>query len=633
MALLLVLFLVAILALLIVAILTISSNELKSARTYADGIGVRQLNETAVSLSLGQLRLGTQQLETVTGKEVWASQPGAIRIYRENGDFALGVKLYSDSEMTVADEEALATDLPPQDWNEDENRIRYVDLNEPVVRKDQIYFPIADPVALQSGVEGFDFDESSVNGAKKTGDRLGLRLPMPVEWLYVLKTGELGTLDDEGVFQGRVTPTEENPIVGRIAFWADDESTKINVNTASEPTFWDTPRALNREDVKYGMYQPGRNEFQRYAGHPAQTALSPVFFPGVTGDLSSEQKEEIYGLVPRIGQGGTVGGSSRAPVPVPLDSDRLFATIDEFIFQPDRSKIDLFSPEQLREKSFFLTANSSAPELNPLGKPKISMWPFGLEGVYPRTAYDELIAFCSTTGGNLYGFQRAVPNNATYDFENIPRNQEIYEWLLRELAENVPGAESNFAAKHGVDLPQIATQIFDYIRSTNLRDQAPIVRGPGSIGGRRFYASNGQVTPIRTSDDHIGFGRFLTISEAGLHIICRGHGSEGHQPAADVNLESDERLIEVGFLMEPFAPSIGFPNLYNDITYRSPGWMASRWFRSLTERRRKNQWGSQPPKPIALPTSVESGMGKDGVAPLAFVGIPGAIRISARKSM
>lgn len=571
MALLLVLFLVAIMALLIVAILSISSGELKSARTYADGIGVRQLNETAVSLSVGQLRLGTQQLETITGREVWASQPGAIRIYRENGSFALGVKLYSDSEMTVQDETALSRDSPPADWNQDENAFRYVDLNEPVIRKDQIYFPIADPGAYQTGVQGFDFDESAINGANKNGDRLGLRLPMPVEWLYVLKRGEVGTLDENGVFRGEVTPTEENPIVGRVAFWADDESAKINVNTASEPTFWDTPRALNRDDVEYGMYQPGRNEFQRYAGHPAQTSLSTVFFPNVTGDLDPDQKEQIYGLIPRIGQRGTVGGTTRAAAPVPLDKDRLFATIDEFIFQPNREKIDLFSPEQLREKSFFLTANNSAPELNPLGKPKIAMWPFGVEGVYPRTAYDELIAFCATTGGNLYGFQRAVPNSAVYDFDNIPRNQLVYEWMLRDLSETVPGTEGNFADKFGVDLPQISTQIFDYIRSTNLRDLAPIVRGPGTIGGRRAYASNGQVTPIRTSESHMGFGRFLTISEAGFHIICRGHGDLGYQPAADVTLESDERLIEVGFLMEPFAPSIGFPNLYNDITFRVSG--------------------------------------------------------------
>ena len=66
---------------------------------------------------------------------------------------------------------------------------------------------------------------------------------MPVEWIYQLRDGTLGTLDDSGKFvsteEGGAPPSEENPMVARIAFWADDESTKINVNTASEGAAWD----------------------------------------------------------------------------------------------------------------------------------------------------------------------------------------------------------------------------------------------------------------------------------------------------------------------------------------------------------------------------------------------------------
>ena len=96
-ALIVVLFLVAIMSILVIAILSISTNELESARKYADGIEVRQLNETAVSLAIGQIRLGTGQFDAVAGREVWASQPGALRVYGENGDFLIGVKLYSYS--------------------------------------------------------------------------------------------------------------------------------------------------------------------------------------------------------------------------------------------------------------------------------------------------------------------------------------------------------------------------------------------------------------------------------------------------------------------------------------------------------------------------------------------------------
>lgn len=568
-----VLFIVAILSLLIVAILSISSSELSSARKYADGIEVRQLNESAVSVAIGQIRMGTRQVEQVAGREVWVSQPGALRVYDEKGEFVLGSKLYSDSEMTVLEESSLTADVPPSNWNDDGNRPRYVDLNEPVLRKDQIYFPILDPSAIQLGVEGFDFEDSAVSGTQKDGDRLDLRLPMPVEWLYVLQNGEFGTLDENGAFQGDVVATPENPIVGRIAFWTDDESSKINVNTASEPTFWDTPRCINRKDMDYGRFQPGRNEYQRYPGHPATTALSPVLFPDADGPLSAADKEKIYQLIPRIGSGGTRGGTARPGAVITTDTDRLFATIDEFIFQPDRERIGMVSPESLRMAGFFLTANSRAPELNPLGKPKVAMWPLGHSPYFPRTAFDELMAFCSTSGGHLYAFQRRDPSSPTADWQNISRNQEIYSWLVRDLAENVPGAGGNFSDKLEADLPQLAASIFDYIRSTNLDDKAPMIGPDGRELPRRPFASNGQVTPIRPSDDVMGFGRFFTFSEFGLHFICSGDGGEGLQPAGgdDKKLRDDEKLLEVGFIMEPFSPSMGWPRLLNNFTIRVKG--------------------------------------------------------------
>jgi len=47
---------------------------------------------------------------------------------------------------------------------------------------------------------------------------------MPVAWLYVLKNGKISSATAAG--QGRVRvqeATADNPVVGRIAFWADDE--------------------------------------------------------------------------------------------------------------------------------------------------------------------------------------------------------------------------------------------------------------------------------------------------------------------------------------------------------------------------------------------------------------------------
>ena len=73
---------------------------------------------------------------------------------------------------------------------------------------------------------------------------------MPVQWLYMLKDGSLisgsaaSATSRDVVFSGSILPTGTNPIVARIAYWTDDESCKVNINTASEGTFWDTPACV-----------------------------------------------------------------------------------------------------------------------------------------------------------------------------------------------------------------------------------------------------------------------------------------------------------------------------------------------------------------------------------------------------
>ncbi len=50
--------------------------------------------------------------------------------------------------------------------------------------------------------------------------------PMNVKWIYVRENGDLDPSDEP------VLTNTNNPIIGRYAFWTDDESTKINLNLA-----------------------------------------------------------------------------------------------------------------------------------------------------------------------------------------------------------------------------------------------------------------------------------------------------------------------------------------------------------------------------------------------------------------
>ncbi len=116
-------------------------------------------------------------------------------------------------------------------------------------------------------------DEFTVTNAPATASNT---VPMPVKWIYVLSDGSLhlpaASSSGERVIISAASA--DNPIIGRIAFWADDETCKINVNTASiglvstnvgasypyaaqdYNTFWDTPRFSSRDEYSLPTNSP-----------------------------------------------------------------------------------------------------------------------------------------------------------------------------------------------------------------------------------------------------------------------------------------------------------------------------------------------------------------------------------------
>ena len=512
MALITVVLMLALMLTFMVAVYSISDAELKGAHQYASGQQVRQYGDLAVDVAISQLRKGTTPDPTTEGREVWASQPGVVRQYGASGDLLAGYRLYSSSQMVVRNEAELVRDAPPSTWQE--QKARYVDLNRPIRRVEttgssSLHFPIIDPRAMTGGtdtVSGFSYssklaDGRTVAGVETTGGD-SQRLPMPVEWLYVLRDGTLGTLDLQNKLIAPVAPSEGNPIVARIAFWADDESSKVNINTASEPTPWAVPTFYHEEDARYARYQPVNGELQRYPGHPATTALSPILFPNKTS-LAPWEKGLIYDLAPKIGRGGSDSGTveykNKSIEQIKLNafrSEHLYASLDEFLLKKDRTENSfgdgVDAREVLQRKGFFFTAHSRSPELNLHGLPKIALWPVSYRGLDYGTSFDQLISFCSTLrqqgagGQRKYIFQRGNADSTTQDI-NRAENQSLLTYLNALLEKPMPGfaydPEQNYKNKYGEDLRQILVEIFDYIRSTNLHDgnivQDPKVITPG----------------------------------------------------------------------------------------------------------------------------------------------------------
>jgi hypothetical protein len=536
-----------------VAFLSSMRSKLVLAKSGAEAGQVRLLAGTAVNIAISQVRDATKK----SGAQnlAWASQPGMIRLYDNKGAAAGYYKLYSAENMVVTNGAfSPAAEAVPAGWAADP--AVFTDLNEPAGG----VFPILDFAAANALM-------SVSNGTTIPPDLRGLSLgtvpgtttnqpaPMPVQWLYVLQDGSLHAAGPGSSGAKAVIPaaTTANPIVGRIAFWADDETCKVNVNTASDGTFWATPRFDTTGDRKLAESQPARGEYQRYPGHPATVSLRSVF-PSLT-------PEEVFAIAPRLSWGGSKGGTvpvQNVTTNIETDRDRLYDSVDEVLFGVpsggDRGMQAGLGLTNTRPARFFLTASSRAPELNLFGLPRILSWPIHeVNDTNHRTVNDRLLAFCATLGG--------PPPAATFPFyftrqENVlpehdislPRNVKLLDYLDRLTARPVPGFGGSLqdASKYGqTETRQILTQIFDYIRCANLLDlttpQSPAGFYPYAFGlssnpdlglgllDHGAGRSLGTAAPAYRKDwGTRGFGgRFLQVRAAQLLFVGVGAGERG----------------------------------------------------------------------------------------------------------
>ncbi|MDB6139955.1 MAG: Verru Chthon cassette protein, partial [Verrucomicrobiaceae bacterium] len=577
-ALVLVLAALALVSFVVLAIMTFVRSEDRSSQAAADLVQVRMLASLPEKLVISQIRRATGTPTADAGRGLandttWTSQPGMIRVFGTDKDGDLPrsklvemFKLYSSRELTINSDSKLTDEVTAiSDWIH--NPAVLVDLNEPVrvepVRRiggasattpPYFAFPILDPDA--SGlVDGFKvFGDGTDDGTpapavvpkgsfNQTTAAQKPVMAMPVTWMYVLQDGSIlapqtnskgatayfgGTQSDSanatsGAGAGR--PDKDNPIVGRIAFWTDDESCKLNLNTASEPAPWEPPHTHTVTDESYAQSIPAKDEHFRESGHPAYTSLSPVFRHFKTHDSTTiepmrepastlgnsqwlQHLMNWQSLLPRSADTstnatpGTGGGNKAATDAVTLKKGRLFATVDEFIYgsnpstavsasgslRPDNNNNGNSDPyinsDDLSKVRFFLTAHSRAPELNLFNRPKISLWPL-MSDKTTRNQIDKKFALASSLNGHPYYFQRAIEwlgpssvgSSQKGDDDILPpsvsRNTELIEYM-RELSElPVPGFSGKFVdttdplngkwTATGRD--QLVVSMFDMMRS------------------------------------------------------------------------------------------------------------------------------------------------------------------------
>lgn len=580
-ALVIVLCIVVLLVALAVGFIVRATSERSAASGYHASVLARQLADTVTSLVQGQINAASTQ-----GSDVdWVSQPGMVRTFDTSGNLIKAYKLYSASNM-IATSLNIASDVPASNWATD--TALFVDLNAPIEVGGVKNFPILDPTLAISDTTSAPLGYA-VNSAP--GASAYQPAPMPTRWLYVLRDGTIVSPTGSGKVATIAGESAGNPVIGRVAFWTDDDSCKVNVNTASEGTFWDVPRAETNQEYDLGNFQPANKEFQRYPGHPAMTSLSAIF-PQMTRD-------QIYSLVPRVGGGGSQGGTVVATGAVALDSDRIYDSVDELIFDPSRVNTSGLTREKLELAKFFLTAHSRAPETNLHNLPRIACWPIFKGLATGRvTAFDRLIAFCASTGttGNLkpYYFQREKAASPTWDITDpsLSRNVDLYAYLQYLTGQPIPGFGGNFLTKYGNDRDQILTEIFDYIRCTNLHDDFLQPNNQftsywSSTSMNNLPAGYGWVAPIHftapnSSEVTMGFGRTFSLSELGIGFICNASGLAADAASnsnvltnpvlsASGTLPNNQKYIQAILLPEFFSPMLGNVALCPDIVLEIKG--------------------------------------------------------------
>jgi hypothetical protein len=264
---------------LVVALLTLAAGERSSANLALQRAQAEALADIAADLAMDNIATAIAQ-GSQPGK-TWASEPGRITVF--NIDSASGAITRQGYDLFSA----LAT------------ADNQVDLNEPSISGQ---FPIAPPVG---------------NATSAT---------MKVGWQNILRDPSQPA-------------SETNQIIGRIAYWVDDESCKVNINTA------DGSRKGN--DGHYGGF-PTANPTQGYSfgfGTPSEISLAAL--PGM-----DQTKARAIADTAWIQE---------------------FNSAEEIVRAKDSSGNQAVTRPMYEAIRFDVTHFNSSPDLNFMGEPRLAL--------------------------------------------------------------------------------------------------------------------------------------------------------------------------------------------------------------------------------------------------------------------
>lgn len=242
---------IVIISALVIGLTETLRTERSAVRSHLERQRATALAQQGADLVLARLNQYTVEPPRVTGEtdeeldkraRHWISQPGRL--------------LTADPDPKVNDPKRIALEVPLTSGLPSEPLLdRKPDLAD--------YFPanlnqalLLDPNThlITEELAGDNADET---GTKKT-------VEMPVRWVYVRRDGQMVRKPGTDIWDDMPLLTDrDNPIVGRFAFWADDETTKVNYNLA-----WTRDLNLNKQ----GPGHPTRLDLRALPGFDDATA-------------------------------------------------------------------------------------------------------------------------------------------------------------------------------------------------------------------------------------------------------------------------------------------------------------------------------------------------------------------------
>jgi hypothetical protein len=499
---------VALLAVVVVTILTvtlmvISRLERVSSNLSWNKARSESLADLAADVAMLRMKEATEAGMS-TGK-MWISEPGRIRVYdRANLENVTDYDLFSG--------------LPGADDPAVKDRLN-VDLNKPAFEAGTNgRYPIAEPAAGKSAAT------------------------MKVGWINVLE-------------DMNAPAAQSNQLTGRVAFWVDDESCKVNLNTADGSKKEDLYRRLGVDEVSgsFGWGTPSEISLQ---------ALKDISNVELTKEMAAAIADYAW----------TRGFNSAAEV----------------------SRVPTLPASFFQVNKFNLTHYSKIPELNFHGEPRINLFPVVRQTGDPTFAKIRSLAvgpLSNYASGYLMGGDNAnrkaisgdidfiypIRNQFTFPLEpyatmvHTGLNDEVLTWegnsklYITRIAAAIHGKDAQgnavqwpafggittgFTKKYSErQADSLAVQIFDMSNTTVFPEQdrsstMPTIALDGFINSETDPAKSKRV---------IGLNRFLKLTELTFQATASSATIAG-TPVSQLQLDAEmEYCVPENYLGAPMG--------------------------------------------------------------------------------